>query len=674
MKTRTFWQSWIRKTAAALYRGENRPSRARDNASKLGFALVFGAAFTVLVLAVTNERALWSRLYPEFTVARGEWQVRVLDHALACEPSGCPVAVNDSFWGSAVSLEDPVAKSALRDGRAGEVWLGVRVPADRLAAILARGANNFILGWLKGDYSLWVNGDLLLRISDEEYSPQVFSLPDSVLRRSPELGVVIRLAPRAGAKNLVPFTAGLKEGFGDYRSGQAFRSYLRLTGSAKPFALFLVYFVLSMIFFLLWIASPKNREYLHLSLFSLICSLPNILYSDGFSFHLWPDFGMRLYVTLVFAKAATALNLGLSFSRASPRAVSRASVSILACGICAVAFASTPFLSSIRMPLNQLLISAAYLAGGLVCLLQATALLLREKEGFSFRFRQRKLLQFGGILAVLSVCQFLQYGGIFSSVEVSIFWDVPEVVLALFLGFIALSDYRTQYEMVEKTPVSPYHKRATLPESVAGVLVMLDLKNSERIFRSSLGESDPFQMPSIISAIWVAIAEFGGVVIKAEGDEVIAFFDQEQSENPLANALRAADACQVRLEELSRQGTRYVPALEYRAGISYGQIRPIWVGEGRERLPSWTQTAGSMVFVECARLMEAEKELVKEKSLAGSLTVFPNELLQRFSLGDAGLKGQLVLRAERVVGKHDRIYSVTAYRPASVLSQERVAV
>lgn len=666
------WQSRLLKLARFLYRGEATAAPARDLVVKVAFFAVASSVFSYLFFAIRNEQDFWKQAYPGTVIERSEWRAKVLSEKLDCEPK-CPLSfAHSSFWKTSGALTETEISTKLKEGNALEVWLGLSLHRSRVWELRENSRTYLVLGWLKGSYSLWVNGELLQKISADEFGPQVFALPVSHFSRPGNLDLVIRLHPRPGAKNLVPFTASMKEGFADYRSAQAFRSFHRFTEGAKPIALFLVYFVLSGFFFLLWVASPRNREYVHLSAFAIVCSIPNLLFADIFSFRLSPATSMNLYLMIIFCKTISGMNLGFSFSRTRTSLVFWLTVSLLISGALLVAVAPQTVLSGLRKPLNQHLISLGYAIGAFSCFLQAMSLSLREKQGFSFQFRKEKLLQFSFILFALAGMQFLQYGSFFSSVEIDIFWDVPEVALAVFLGFIALSDYRTQYEMVEKTPLSVYHKRPSLPESVSGLLVMLDLKNSEQIFRSTLDGNTPFQMPAIISMIWSAIAESGGVVIKAEGDEVIAFFDDEKHPNPLRSALEASDRCYLRLQQVAKENDASANAtICFRMGMAAGRIRPIWVGQGRDRLPAWTQTEDSMVFVDCARIMEAERELQKTLPENSSLVVIANELLQKHEIEEKLLHGTVVTRGKRIRGKHDRIYAVTCYCPAGLATEER---
>src|SRR5262249_22264206 len=121
----------------------------------------------------------------------------------------------------------------------------------------------------------------------------------------------------------------------------------------------------------------------------------------------------------------------------------------------------------------QIIIFGPLLTRGSACLvvlLQAYFLTAKAKIGFSVPVRVRRLYM-------------LVLGDAFATVfYVSLFHDIAHTPQRLYwLGFdklvfmlyfcaVALSDYSAEGQLVQNTPVSEYHRRAALPESVSGAV------------------------------------------------------------------------------------------------------------------------------------------------------------------------------------------------------------
>jgi class 3 adenylate cyclase len=157
-----------------------------------------------------------------------------------------------------------------------------------------------------------------------------------------------------------------------------------------------------------------------------------------------------------------------------------------------------------------------------------------------------------------------------------------QLLLLLVLGYIALRDHHEERRLIEQAPVSSYHLRPTLPKSVSGALLLLDLKNSERLFNDGrkLGKGGEL-VDRALSFLWSGVNAGGGQVLRSDGDAILVFFDSSVHANPVKAALeaaceadqRAAEYC-AQLNETLKPDTPYV--LSFRGGIGQGRIRPIW--------------------------------------------------------------------------------------------------
>ncbi len=104
----------------------------------------------------------------------------------------------------------------------------------------------------------------------------------------------------------------------------------------------------------------------------------------------------------------------------------------------------------------------------------------------------------------------------------------------------------------------------------------------------------------------------------------------------------------------SNDASAHLPTdIRLRAAMDTGTIRPIWQRfEGRD-VPSWEQTSDSNVFVDVARLLEAEAKVGDKQE---SSLIFKSELAPEVTI-HSGLRS-IVSRTETVEIKHGRKMNV----------------
>ncbi len=280
-------------------------------------------------------------------------------------------------------------------------------------------------------------------------------------------------------------------------------------------------------------------------------------------------------------------------------------------------------------------------------------------------------------LIALAAISVLQYHEFLSFVQRALLSRFAHLGLVLLLGGVALLEYREQQKMIEKTPVSPYHRRPILPESVSGVVMVVDLKNSERLFRTgALGGQSGQLVEACLSRLWAAVIKSEGMILQTEGDLLRAFFDSEVCKNPLLSALSASNQMKreldILVQQMRAQGIvdQDFPEVEFRAGLSAGQIRPVWQEIENSRIASWIDTGETSPLLESARMLELEREV---QSTQTSLVVMSEDMVvsSRNSL-EAHLQ-HFKIRSHRCMGKHNRIYLVAGYVPVKELAQNTSA-
>lgn len=146
------------------------------------------------------------------------------------------------------------------------------------------------------------------------------------------------------------------------------------------------------------------------------------------------------------------------------------------------------------------------------------------------------------------------------------------------------------------------------------------MKRSEALYRFGAERGLGGRLVAeIISRFYKEIAERGGEVIQTEGDSITFFFDQSENHHALSSALNSIQALNEDLkrhlkEAQEREEPGFPMDLRLRAAVDVGAIRPVWQRfEGRD-VPAWEQARNSTVFLDLARLMEAEGKLGNPES------------------------------------------------------------
>lgn len=665
--------SFIEKAARFLYRERHtvdpEAQLRHDRRLIFGFTGMLLAALGLFAFYFYQDAAHWYRMRPEVVVEKESWQV-LLDPAQFSEKD---LTGSERPWADAPALTDPRPAAKLRAGDAAQVWMRVRIPAEQVRKAAEVHAYYFRLGFLIGDIRMWVGGRQLVSIPNTYTGNIDLALPIHQLEAGGPLTVVINMTPREGATNIVPLTLGIKSGLVAYGTGAAFMRFNHFINRSRPLALFFVYSVFSLIFFVLWCSNRVQREYLSLSAYALVISIPPLMFSDSFTTAKLRDAPAHItYLILVMLQAAAGLSLGLTFARSHSKIISRILWGLVLAGAAAVMVLPQEMRSALRQPLNQFLMPGVFLLGALACHIQAR-FMSSPASGLSQPARVGRLNLFSGLLLGMAALYFVQFHAKFDYVTKQLLFDFPALLLVMFMGYLALLDYRQQSRLVRRIPLSIYHRRPELPERLEGAVVMVDLKNSENYFayaRQTAGFESV--MPTVLSHIWTAINQGGGTVLKAEGDEVVAFFEAGGAENPLQGALESMDRIALQLKIYSDELRSQYEGLEkydlhFRGAVALGEIRPTWVEGASGRLPAWVQVGESMVFVEAARLLEIEKQVEAPVSAdasgpgAASRVLISSSAREKLMPDEARLRGEFLFRRRKFIGKHQNFYTVDVY-------------
>ncbi|HTL13245.1 MAG TPA: hypothetical protein VL588_12195, partial [Bdellovibrionota bacterium] len=341
--------------------------------------------------------------------------------------------------------------------------------------------------------------------------------------------------------------------------------------------------------------------------------------------------------------------------------------------IAAVAITGGPARYAFNSVLDQWVVPLLYALGAAACAQQALYLSKGRKFGMWVPVRVRRLTLFTTGLMAISVLYLLQSHGLLPFQVKVLVSRFAHFGLVLFLGGIALAEWREQKRLAEHIPVSPYHRRPVLPDRVSGAVLVADLKSSETLFRVSALRGDAGALvESCLSHMWSSVASMGGVVLQTEGDQIRVFFDRAICRDPAATALAAVDLMASNLAELEHrfhdQGV--LPddgyKLEFRAGVALGDIKPVWHEMEGLRLAAWAEAGSTNAFVESARMLELGRSVPGAEN--GSVAVFVST-----EAPTSRFPGEWLCKEHLIQGKHGREYRVSAYVPPRETGTRSVA-
>lgn len=627
---------------------------------KLLYFSLMAMAFAGFVVLLGRDVRKWSDLSPVVRIERGSWRILADAEGLGCEagvlrgPASeaaeprCPAAADFQGWEAAPVLDRarPLTNP---------FWLRTRIDGEALARAAAAGAHHLALGKFVAGVKLWVNGQPIQELDTQSRSVNIVPLPVGLLSAAPALDITLRVEPREGTRRPLIFMAELSEGLHVKEVAGNVRSYLDFIDKTKAFALFFAYALLSAAFFFLWVSNPVAKEYLALALLAFVNCLPELIFGETFSFQVPRDVNFKVIFALMAMKAVAVLYLGLSFARVRLPGVYY--LSAAAGAVAAIVFGiENDALIGYRAFLLQGVLPASFAVGAIACFWQIHTLYSDKHLGAVPGHRVRALRHFGVVAVGLLLFQYAQFAAWFPNFWSQLLWGVGDFGFVAVIGLRAVADFRRRGRLIERSPVSEYHKRTHQSQAVEGLLVVLDIKNSEDLFRS---EDAPGDGPVLllIEKAWRAFAAEGAIVLRAEGDELIAFFDFAKEAAPLPAVLRACTSVAQEFRVFADG-----ESVTFRAAVTAGKIQPRWIGMGSARYPTWQQVGETKVFVDASRMLEIERSAPGDADACR--VVLPGELttVARAAL-PAG--GKLVVVDESFTAKHGRAYRVSVVETAA---------
>jgi len=664
---------WLSKLAVSLHRPPTETRHLGGRASTAGNgALLLGVLVLVMVTMVTCMlEAFHSSVgaEPAVIIARDTWRAlyrgatpeEVCDDKLPQKINCLTSLTNPTLWQSKYSREDKEHIERVAERRGNEFWLGTVLTPEQVQRAYRLGANHLVLGYLNADYEVWVDGEkVLFGEYRETHIPLVLNLSLARLATGKEMPVAIRVIHSMGG--LYPDALGYFRAEGLATNSQADR-YLRVENfeeHTRPWFFFGVYFVMGSLFLVLWGFSPRKQECAYLAAYALFQAFIQAAKSDEVSYLF--DVGMwnRISNVMSLYEGAFALFLGLAFARFRRAFFQFGIPAFLVAGV-VLFFWETDSVRAERLGLYLAakMVPRGYLLGSMACFLQTFWLeqRMKQRDGV-FTTRVRRLLLFGIGLCGIGLSYALQQS-VPSVTEYTAWPRFMNVILVLYLAAVILIDYREQEKIVERSPISPYHRRPNLPEELTGILLVVDVKRSELLVRAGQETGNAGELMNIcLSHMWSAAISNEGTVLQSEGDAITVFFEREGRLTP-QRAYRAVKQIAASLDrfidQLKARGIELTQTdrLRFRATLVEGKVSPIWHDVQGIRHPSWSASGDSNVFLLASRLLEIEKQL--DPNREENILIVPDDFADK-------LPGRWHLRQAKRKGKHGEVYEIAASR------------
>jgi hypothetical protein len=651
-----------------------------ERAKSLLFGALVGAFVAVYLPSFLNYSRQWRDLKPELALPRdSRWKVSYEPALEACPSHGtatqdCPAhPSNPSLWQSPhARFPDLEHKRELKSRVGRAFWLGTVIPAETVREAALQHAHYLMLGHFWSRYEVWIDGRQVSEgpgVSDP--TPVILPLASADLARGQPIHVAVRAWHEAEYPTADHLCDDLPPGLVRRETASAYVTLMSFWERTRPYALSLAYSLVAALFFFFWLPTPSRQEYSYLALFAISGAAYQARWTDLLYWNFDRSTNLTVDLFVNTYAAGFAMLLGFAFARLRRSVFRYALPAVLGLPILlALVFPSIAGRYEARKLLYLWVEPGAFLVGGLACLLQA-AHLARGASG-RLPHRVRRLALFGVAMVGAAVFYFLLKRGAYSGSHGHYWHGFEHLVLMLFFAGIALREYGEHQALVRRSPVSEYHRRPVLPVRLDGALLAIDLKSSEPFYRlrASSGAED-------LVAIWrshvsAAIAKHGGTIVLRKGDEIVAFFEKGTSDrarravDPMRAALDSVEASAAVSELLAEQhrGEPHFPpeiaGFHFRAAVCEGSIRPTWEQTGGGREAYWEGIGDSNPFLDCARLLEMEKQL----PAARTRLVLRAETAAALLARNPNLSDRLAASTGSApVDKHGRSHRLMTYLP-----------
>ena len=681
--------SAISKIATFLHRSADEAKKLNnprvDRQRFLIFITLLASITLLFAFVLCKEILIWSKAKPNIPISRSKWhyvfEQQDNSDELASRHQSLPILAdpnNPLLWESTQSLS--VFKKKIKYSNGKPIWLGTTISTEDLQHAHKLEANYLILGMPKGDFTLWLDGAYYAQGKRKDHEPIVLTLPISRLLSKTPLKIALKVTSEYGTSFPEIFMNDFGQGLADATNKVGFLNMLEFSKKARPLSFFFINIIWGILFFLFWAYSTEKQEYFYMAIFALINGLVQLKKVDMFQGHISIIHSHSVHIVLRTLEGTFCLMLGLSYAR-SKQIFFKVGIPFILLTASIISFSIHDEGTKINIYtfLDHWASTIGCTIGALVCLLQAYHLnSIKDKDTyFNGRIHRLLLLSLGFLIATLfyHYTLYTNNGRLSDISRIITYSRIGETILVFYFFGLVILDFKDQKKLLEKTPISKYHRRTSLPVKVSGALLTVDLKNSEQLFNlgAQIGESGKL-VETCLTHMWTAILNNQGTILATEGDLLRAFFDQDECTSPILSAILSTNEMTKYLALLQEQFESHssvstgIAKITFRGSIATGEIRPIWQTVGDIHYASWIEAGSSHPFLVSARLMELERNFDSPPPKS-QVTILEKDLALVPKIHLDQLSGTWTLRDTSATGKHGKQYKIALYVPKSFFEQ-----
>lgn len=621
-------KKWLEDFATSIARPPEESRLLGDPISTRTKLAIFGFLFLVLLGIFIPATYMQFSQFNDFKVYaplnRSDWKVAYLhvnNYEEVCNPlkeitALCPAHPDHPYpKETQFTRADPEHMKRTATRRNQVIWYFAEVNSSEVQELIDNEAFYLLMGRIIGDYDFWINGNRYVRVNLKGYDENVILPITSESLKDKQLFIAIRLIHNSGLVYPDMFRYMDPNGFLTKKESSTYELFDLFRAKISTWILFVIQLTLSLLFFFFWYSAKKKPEYAAMAFLLLCYSLNQVRvvhhiqnWFDGRTYHLFT-------LLFLYVIAMSIMYVGLSYARIKRSIIvtSFQAIGFIAfCSFCTAVFISIEGILKLELITFNYIIPISYLIGSLVTFSQAYVLIKVDKE--KFKSRIKRLNTFSLISFAISMNFFIHLSvpG-FSYFERYIF-----MALVLVLGYVILSEYRDQELIIEKSPLTEYHKHPHIGRIVKGVLFGLDLKKAEKLYLKRAKEGSE---QTLVSEWRVAMIQSlkskGALYLQSKGDEIFALIDEAKYKNTAQmTASILVDLKRESIEfrkrkiqtgELSEEDNHF----DFRGAMIRGSLRPVFDTVDGKEYPEWEEAGDSMPFVDCGRLMALEKEIAQ---------------------------------------------------------------
>lgn len=517
-------------------------------------------------------------------------------------------------------------------------WMGLQITPEQAARARAVGANQFLIGYFFGSWEVYVDSKLVKKGEPNGYRrPTLITVPEEAFRNPAGFRVSMKI--RNDLHEMYPDSLYFS-GLGTEAQIETHTRWFEFVSLVSNSAAFGFNMALGLFFLALWVCGVRKQELAAFGAFGLLQAAIQAMTMPLILDVLGPEVSFKVNFILKIYETVLVLWLGLSLARVrSSWVLTSIAVSLAAPWPVLLTPWTANQVFHMTYFFGQWVSPNSYFVAAFICFAQARLVATHFRRELMDPSRVLKLHLSWVALVVMGLIQI--YGN-------HIYFDarILNAVLLMGLSAAVVHDYRRQDLFVRRAPLSKYHQRAELPKRVPCVLATIDLKRSEGLYQygASRGVGGTYVV-EIISRFYRQITDLGGEVIQTEGDAITFFFDRDENADSFSKTVRSIRELDSKLKEhLSDAGLdqEFPRDVRLRAALDIGAIRPTWQKfEGRD-VPGWEQAQDSTVFVDVARLLEAESKIGEKGESSLILKDGLREELEKDSKTDLRTKSELV--------------------------------